>query len=248
MTYCLGIKINKGLLFMSDTRTNAGVDNISTFKKIFTFNYKGKVYITILASGNLATTQFLVNSLNDIFREKNKDKSKVFFQNLSLFDLVKKVGKELKKIIAQNAEIGQKADTSFHANLILGGQVKGEEPKLFLIYPQGNFIESSTDAPFFQIGETKYGKPILVRAYDPFLSFEETIKLMLLSFDSTLKANLSVGLPLDFQIYENNTFVQGPSGRFESGDQYLADVSSGWSQALKNAFKQMPNLKFGKSK
>ena len=242
MTYCLGIKINKGLLFMSATRTNAGVDNISTFKKIFPFNYKEKVYITILASGNLATTQFLVNSLNDIFREKNKDKSKVFFQNLSLFDLVKKVGKELKKIIAQNAEIGQKADTSFHANLILGGQVKGEEPKLFLIYPQGNFIESSTDAPFFQIGETKYGKPILVRAYDPFLSFEETIKLMLLSFDSTLKANLSVGLPLDFQIYENNTFVQGPSGRFESGDQYLADVSSGWSHALKNAFKAMPNL------
>jgi putative proteasome-type protease len=242
MTYCLGIKINKGLLFMSDTRTHAGVDNISTFKKIFTFNYKGKVYITILASGTLATTQFLVNSLNDIFREKNKDKSKVFFQNLSLFDLVKKVGKELKKIIAQNAEIGQKADTSFHANLILGGQVKGEEPKLFLIYPQGNFIESSTDAPFFQIGETKYGKPILVRAYDPFLSFEETIKLMLLSFDSTLKANLSVGLPLDFQIYENNTFIQGPSGRFESGDQYLADVSSGWSHALKNAFKAMPNL------
>ena len=242
MTYCLGIKINKGLLFMSDTRTNAGVDNISTFKKIFTFNYKEKVYITILASGNLATTQFLVNSLNDIFREKNKDKSKVFFQNLSLFDLVKKVGKELKKIIAQNAEIGQKADTSFHANLILGGQVKGEEPKLFLIYPQGNFIESSTDAPFFQIGETKYGKPILVRAYDPYLSFEETIKLMLLSFDSTLKANLSVGLPLDFQIYENNTFIQGPSGRFESGDQYLADVSSGWSHALKNAFRAMPNL------
>ena len=242
MTYCLGIKINKGLLFMSDTRTNAGVDNISTFKKIFTFDYKEKVYITILASGNLATTQFLVNSLNDIFREKNKDKSKVFFQNLSLFDLVKKVGKELKKIIAQNAEIGQKADTSFHANLILGGQVKGEEPKLFLIYPQGNFIESSIDAPFFQIGETKYGKPILVRAYDPFLSFEETIKLMLLSFDSTLKANLSVGLPLDFQIYENNTFVQGPSGRFESGDQYLADVASGWSHALKNAFKAMPNL------
>ncbi len=242
MTYCLGIKINKGLLFMSDTRTNAGVDNISTFKKIFTFNYKEKVCITILASGNLATTQFLVNFLNDIFKEKNKDKSKVFFQNLSLFDLVKKVGKELKKIIAQNAEIGQKADTSFHANLILGGQVKGEEPKLFLIYPQGNFIESSSDAPFFQIGETKYGKPILVRAYDPFLSFEEAIKLMLLSFDSTLKANLSVGLPLDFQIYENNTFVQGPSGRFESGDQYLADVSSGWSHALKNAFKAMPNL------
>jgi putative proteasome-type protease len=232
---------------MADTRTNAGLDNVSTFKKIFSWGYRDKVFISILASGNLATTQSLVNSLNDVFAEKNKEKTKVFFQNLSLFDIAKKVGKELKRTIGQNGDEGQKADTSFNANLILGGQVEGEKPRLFLIYPQGNFIESSTDNPFFQIGETKYGKPILVRAYDPYLSFEETIKLMLLSFDSTLKANLSVGLPLDFQIYENNTFVKGPSGRFESGDQYLADVSSGWSRALKNAFKQMPNLTFGKS-
>ena len=233
---------------MADTRTNAGLDNVSTFKKIFSWSYRDKIFISILASGNLATTQSLVNSLNDVFGEKNKEKTKVFFQKLSLFDIAKKVGKELKRTIGQNGEEGQKADTSFNANLILGGQVEGEKPRLFLIYPQGNFIESSTDNPFFQIGETKYGKPILVRAYDPFLSFEETIKLMLLSFDSTLKANLSVGLPLDFQIYENNTFVQGPSGRFESGDQYLADVSIGWSQALKNAFKQMPNLTLEKSK
>ena len=233
---------------MAETRTNAGLDNVSTFKKIFSWTYRNKIFISILASGTLATTQSLVNSLNDVFGEKNKEKTKGFFQKLSLFDIAKKVGKELKRTIGQNAEEGQKADTSFNANLILGGQVEGEKPRLFLIYPQGNFIESSTDNPFFQIGETKYGKPILVRAYDPYLSFEETIKLMLLSFDSTLKANLSVGLPLDFQIYENNKFVQGPSGRFEAGDQYLADVSSGWSQALKNAFKQMPNLTLGKSK
>ena len=147
----------------------------------------------------MATTQSLVNSINDVFEEKNKEKTKVFFQKLSLFDITKKVGKELKRTIGQNGEEGQKADTSFNANLILGGQVEGEKPRLFLIYPQGNFIESSTDNPFFQIGETKYGKPILVRAYDPFLSFEETIKLMLLSLTQLLK-NLSVGLPLDFQI------------------------------------------------
>ena len=128
-----------------------------------------KIFISILASGNLATTQSLVNSLNDIFEEKNKEKSKAFFHNLSLFDITKKVGRELKRTIDQNGEEGQKADTSFNANLILGGQVKGEDPRLFLIYPQGNFIESSSDNPFFQIGETKYGKPILVRAYDPFM-------------------------------------------------------------------------------
>ncbi len=231
---------------MADTRTNAGLDNVSTFKKIFSWSYREKIFISILASGNLATTQSLVNSLNDIFEEKNKEKSKAFFHNLSLFDITKKVGIELKRTIDQNGEEGQKADTSFNANLILGGQVKGEEPKLFLIYPQGNFIESSSDNPFFQIGETKYGKPILVRAYDPFMSFEETIKLMILSFDSTLKANLSVGLPLDFQIYENDSLIEGPSGRFETGDQYLADVSSGWSRALKNAFKEMPNLKLAR--
>ncbi len=160
---------------MADTRTNAGLDNVSTFKKIFSWGYRDKVFISILASGNLATTQSLVNSLNDVFAEKNKEKTKVFFQNLSLFDIAKKVGKELKRTIGQNGEEGQKADTSFNANLILGGQVEGEKPRLFLIYPQGNFIESSTDNPFFQIGETKYGKPILVRAYDPYLSFEETI-------------------------------------------------------------------------
>ena len=231
---------------MADTRTNAGLDNVSTFKKIFSWSYREKIFISILASGNLATTQSLVNSLNDIFEEKNKEKSKAFFHNLSLFDITKKVGRELKRTIDQNGEEGQKADTSFNANLILGGQVKGEEPKLFLIYPQGNFIESSSDNPFFQIGETKYGKPILVRAYDPFMSFEETIKLMILSFDSTLKANLSVGLPLDFQIYENDSLIEGPSGRFETGDQYLADVSSGWSRALKIAFKEMPNLKLAR--
>ena len=231
---------------MADTRTNAGLDNVSKFKKIFSWSYRDKIFISILASGNLATTQSLVNSLNDIFEEKNKEKSKAFFHNLSLFDITKKVGRELKRTIDQNGEEGQKADTSFNANLILGGQVKGEEPRLFLIYPQGNFIESSSDNPFFQIGETKYGKPILVRAYDPFMSFEETIKLMILSFDSTLKANLSVGLPLDFQIYENDSLIEGPSGRFETGDQYLADVSSGWSRALKSAFKEMPNLKLAR--
>ena len=231
---------------MADTRTNAGLDNVSTFKKIFSWSYREKIFISILASGNLATTQSLVNSLNDIFEEKNKEKSKAFFHNLSLFDITKKVGRELKRTIGQNGEEGQKADTSFNANLILGGQVKGEEPRLFLIYPQGNFIESSSDNPFFQIGETKYGKPILVRAYDPLMSFEETIKLMILSFDSTLKANLSVGLPLDFQIYENDSLIAGPSGRFETGDQYLADVSSGWRRALKNAFREMPNLKLAR--
>ena len=248
MTYCIGMQIDKGLVFMADTRTNAGVDNVSTFKKIFSWDYKGEIFVTILASGNLATTQFLVNLLNDIFNEKNKEKSEAFFHNASLFDIAKKVGKELKSIISQNVEIGLKGDTSFHANLILGGQVKGEIPKMFLIYPQGNFIESSSDNPFFQIGETKYGKPILVRAYDPSLSFEETIKLMLLSFDSTLKANLSVGLPLDFQIYEKDEFITGAHGRFQNGDQYFADVSSGWSLALKSAFKAMPNLNMEKNK
>ena len=119
MTYCIGMQINKGLVFMADTRTNAGVDNVSTFKKIFSWEYKREIFVTILASGNLATTQFLVNLLNDLFNEKNKEKSEAFFHNASLFDIAKKVGMELKSIISQNVEIGLKGDTSFHANLIL---------------------------------------------------------------------------------------------------------------------------------
>ena len=241
MTYGIGMKTDKGLLFMADTRTNAGVDNISVFKKMFTWAIDGQSVTTILAAGNLATTQSLISIL-DGFNDKQEDSPANLLNQNSMFELARVVGRKLKEVIQSNSDSGQSADSSFHATLILGGQIKGDEPRIFMIYPEGNFIEVSVDNPFFQIGETKYGKPILIRAFDPKMSFADGLKLMLLSFDSTIEANLSVAPPLDFQIYEKDSFRLGANGRIEADDQYYRKISKGWSSALKLAFKSMPNL------
>ena len=241
MTYGIGMKINNGLLFMSDTRTNAGVDNISTFKKMFAWTNEGHSVVTILAAGNLATTQSLISIFQGNGDNEQNLETTILEQN-SMFDVARSVGRQLRKVIQSNSDAGQKADSSFHATLILGGQIKGDEPTIFMIYPEGNFIEVTSDTPFFQIGETKYGKPILIRAFDPRMGFAEGLKLMLLSFDSTIEANLSVAPPLDFQIYERDSFKLGASGRIEADDPYYNKISKKWSLALKTAFHSMPNL------
>tara|TARA_X000001036_G_scaffold10403_1_gene9210 strand:- start:114 stop:854 length:741 start_codon:yes stop_codon:yes gene_type:complete len=241
MTYAIGMKINNGLLFMSDTRTNAGVDNISTFKKMFAWTNEGHSVVTMLAAGNLATTQSLISIFQGNGDSEQNLETTILEQN-SMFDVARSVGRQLRKVIQANSDAGQKADSSFHATLILGGQIKGDEPTIFMIYPEGNFIEVTSDTPFFQIGETKYGKPILIRAFDPRMGFAEGLKLMLLSFDSTIEANLSVAPPLDFQIYERDSFKLGASGRIEADDPYYNKISKKWSLALKTAFHSMPNL------
>ena len=136
--------------------------------------------------------------------------------------------------------VGQTSSSSFTASVILGGQINGGSPTLFMIYPEGNFIEITDDAPFFQIGEAKYGKPILVRAYDPDMTFEEAIKLLMVSFDSTIKANLSVGLPLDLRTYDANSFADGFTSRIESTDAYYQQISQSWGEALRNALMHLP--------
>lgn len=241
MTYCIGMKTDKGLLFMSDTRTNAGLDNVSTFKKMFSWCENDLAFITLLSAGNLATTQSLVSILDGQSGKKKKGVLPILSQT-SMFDTAQLVGRTLKEVIESNKGTGQVADSSFHASVILGGQVKNDVPRIFLIYPEGNFIEVSSDNPFFQVGETKYGKPILLRAFDSQMNFSDGLKLMLLSFDSTIKANISVGPPIDFQIYLSDSFNFGPNGRFYKDDPYLSEISNGWSRALKVAFDSMPNL------
>ena len=152
------------------------------------------------------------------------------------------VGSVVKEVIANASPTGQSADSYFNASFVLGGQIRGTEPRLFMIYPEGNFIESTDDTPFFQVGETKYGKPILVRAYDKGMSFAETVKLLMVSFDSTLKSNLSVGLPLDLTFYEKDTFKVGLQKRITQDDPYYRQISEGWSDALKMAFKSLPDF------
>ena len=244
MTYCVGLRLDRGLVFMSDTRTNAGVDNISTFRKMHSWEAPGERAVTILSAGNLATTQAVVSLLEERTKAASERNPSILEQP-SMFQVARLVGRTLREVIAEQADHGQRADSTFHATLIVGGQVDPGPPRLFMVYPEGNFIEASTDTPFFQIGETKYGKPILVRAYDPTMRFEDAIKLMLLSFDSTIKANLSVGMPIDVQVYTADSFRIGPERRIAADDPYYATISQGWSTALREAAENMPPYDLG---
>jgi putative proteasome-type protease len=227
---------------MSDTRTNAGVDNVSRFKKMFTWSKEGERVITLMTAGNLATTQ-AVASILDERTKAPEDRNPSILEAPSMFQVAQLVGETLRDVIAVNEGDGQSAD-AFHASIIVGGQIGESEPRLFLIYPEGNFIEASEDTPFFQIGETKYGRPILVRAYDPAMNFEEAVKLLMVSFDSTLKANLSVGLPFDLQTYVRDSLKVGEELRIEEDNQYFQAISSGWGEALRHAFTSLPDFKF----
>ena len=240
MTYCVGLQLNQGLVFMSDTRTNAGVDNFSKTKKMFTWEVPGERVITLMTAGNLATTQSLVS----LIEERSKapaERSPTILHEPSMFQVARLVGATLKEVIEESASTGQVASSKFKATIILGGQIKGSDPTLFLIYPEGNFVEVTDETPFFQIGEAKYGKPILVRAYDPEMSFEEAVKLLLVSFDSTIKANLSVGLPIDLQIYETDSYEVAVQRRIEDDDDYYQAISTGWGDALREAFGSLPS-------
>ncbi|MEM6637473.1 MAG: peptidase [Pseudomonadota bacterium] len=241
MTYCVGLRLNRGLVFMSDTRTNAGVDNISTFRKMHLWSIPKDRCIFLMTAGNLATTQAVVS----ILEERGKaagDRSPSVLEQASMFQVARLVGATLREVIGEARREGQEADSSFNATMIVGGQIGKGKQRLFLVYPEGNFIEASADTPFFQIGETKYGKPILVRAYDPEMEFEDAIKLLLVSFDSTIKANLSVDLPIDFQVYEDGTLIPGPSGRIEREDKYYRTISDVWGDALRAAFDSLPDF------
>ena len=244
MTYCVGMMLDRGLVLMSDTRTNSGVDNISTFRKMYHWQVPGERIIALLASGNLATTQAVVSQLE----ERNKapsERHNSLLEAPTMFQVATLVGKLLNDTIAaQNAENGQDSSGQFTASMIVAGQIKGMEPRLFLVYPEGNFIEASFDTPFFQIGETKYGRPIILRAYDRKMRMEDAVKLLMVSFDSTLKANLSVGLPLDLLVIERDTFVPLHERRVTGDDAYFKAISSGWGEALKKAFLSLPDYSF----
>lgn len=240
MTYCVGLRLDRGLVFMSDTRTNSGVDNIATYSKQHRWCIPGERAIVLLSAGNLGTSQAVVSLLDE--RSKiPEERSPSILEAPTMFQVARLVGQTLREVIATHAETGQKAET-FSSTMIVGGQITGMQPRLFLVYPEGNFIEAGEDTPFLQIGETKYGKPILIRAYRPNMSFDDAAKLLLVSFDSTLKSNLSVGLPLDLQTYEADSFDLVPNRRFESSDPYYQSISDGWGHALTTAFASLPDL------
>jgi putative proteasome-type protease len=243
MTYCVGMLLAKGMAFMSDTRTNSGVDNISTFRKMFTWSVPGERFVTIMTAGNLATTQAVISQLE----ERNKapvDRKPSILAADTMFQVANIIGTTLRDTIVARALTGAEAATpatTFNASIIVGGQIKGMEPRLYMIYPEGNFIEAGADTPFFQIGETKYGRPILVRGFEADMSFADITKLLMVSFDSTLKANLSVGLPLDLQLYRTDDFAAFHERRITADDPYFEKIADSWSDALRNAFHSLPD-------
>ena len=243
MTYCVGLRLNKGLVFMSDTRTNAGVDNIFTFRKMFTWTNPGERVITMMTAGNLATTQAVVSILNERMKAP-EDRQPTVLHAGTMFQVAKLIGEVLREVVQSQSAKGPENESTFSATVIVGGQIAGSEPRLFLIYPEGNFIEASDENPFFQVGETKYGRPILLRGYQPDMSFEDAVKLLLLSFDSTLKANLSVGMPLDLQTYEAGGFKVAHTKRFEQGDPYYTHLSHSWGAALNAAIQSLDTCSF----
>lgn len=244
MTYCVGLMLDRGLVLMSDTRTNSGVDNISTFRKMYHWQVPGERMVAIMSSGNLATTQAVISKLE----ERNKApeaRHNSLLEAPTMFQIANIVGKILRETIAERTqENGLQASGTFTATLILAGQINGMEQRLFLIYPEGNFIEASGDTPFFQIGETKYGRPILIRGYDPKMSFADAVKLMMVSFDSTLKANLSVGMPLDLLVIAQDGFAPTHEVRITAADPWYRALSAGWSEALKAALETLPDFPF----
>jgi putative proteasome-type protease len=236
--------LDRGLVLMSDTRTNSGVDNISTFRKMFHWSLPGERIVALMTAGNLATTQAVVSKLE----ERNKapsERHNTLLEAPTMFQVATIVGKLLRETIQERDEDnGMTGSGQFTASMILAGQIKGMEPRIFLIYPEGNFIEAQPDTPFFQIGETKYGRPIILRAYDPTMRFEDAVKLLMVSFDSTIKANLSVGLPLDLLVIEKDHFEPLHERRIDGSDPYYRAISSRWGEALKRAFHSLPDYSF----
>ena len=239
MTYCVALKLDNSLIFMSDTRTNAGIDNISVVKKMFTWSEPGDRVITLMTAGNLATTQAVV-SLLDERSKAPKDRDPNLMHVPTLFQAARLVGETLKEVVATSSPNGYTSNSPFGATLILGGQIAGMAPRLFLIYPEGNFVEATADTPFFQTGETKYGRPIILRAFEPSMSAAEAVRLLCVSFDSTLKANLSVGMPLDVHIYQTGSLRAGNMFRIEGTDPAFSQISTQWGDSLKNALFSLP--------
>ena len=238
MTYCVGVRNRNGLVFLADSRTNAGLDQISTFRKLHRFEIPGERVIVLLTAGNLAISQSIASHLR-VMMHNPDEKNLANVPNM--FSAAKLVGDTVRKVHARDSESLKEFGIEFNVNLILGGQIKGEEPRLFNVYSAGNFIEATDETPYFQIGESKYGKPILDRVIDDSLSLDEVAKCCLISMDSTIKSNLSVGLPLDLMCYENGSLAVTQHKLIDQHDPYFVSIRERWGQQLRKVFNELPN-------
>jgi putative proteasome-type protease len=236
MTYCVGLKLDRGIVFASDTRTNAGFDNIATFSKMHVWERTGDRVLVLMSAGNLAFTQSTVSLLNEKIDQCVETGAQSLLTATTMFQAARIVGETIRELRRNEKEVIDSSPALFSASFILGGQIHGEPHRLFQIYQEGNFIEATKDTAYFQIGEHKYGKPILDRVAKPDMRMGVAAKLLLISFDSTLRSNLSVGMPIDLLIYNKDTLEVGEQRRIEERDPYFRKLSTGWSQAIREAF------------
>jgi putative proteasome-type protease len=239
MTYCVGIKLDTGLVFASDSRTHAGVDNIARFCKMTVFERAGDRVIVLLSSGNLAGTQAVIS----VLKQRNaKDGVPNLWSAESMFDTAMLVSDAMRDVDRRDGQHLAASAISFNASFILGGQIAGEPPRLFRIYAQGNFIEASLETPYFQTGETKYGKPIIDRVITRSTSLNDAAKCVLVSFDSTMCSNLSVGMPIDLICYQRDSLEVRMRRRFDEGDEYFSALGKQWTEGTRQVFSRLPNL------
>src|SRR3984885_4406420 len=239
MTYCVGLLVDTGLVMLSDSRTNAGVDQINTFRKMATFQRANDRTLVLMSAGNLAITQALVNLLQEL--PEDPQLAPRIYRASNMFNAARVVGDALREIHQRDAEDLKEHGHEFNGTFILGGQIRGEEPRLFHIYSAGNFIESSIDTPYFQIGESKYGKPIIDRVITRSSSLAQAAKFALVSMDSTIRSNLSVGPPLDLCIIKRDEFKLSTHISIDMDNEYFKMIRERWGFALREVFSELPN-------
>jgi putative proteasome-type protease len=237
MTYCVGLLVDTGLVMLSDSRTNAGVDQINTFRKMATYQHTHDRVLVLMSAGNLAITQAVINLLET----PGDDQSASILGATNMFNVARVVGDALREVHDRDAQDLKEHGHEFNGTFILGGQIKGEEPRLFHIYSAGNFIESSVDTPYFQIGESKYGKPIIDRVISRSSSLAQAAKCALVSMDSTIRSNLSVGPPLDLAIMRRDEFKLATHISIDLDNEYFTMLRKRWGFALREVFSELPD-------
>ena len=239
MTYCVGVLLHDGLVCASDSRTNAGIDHVSSFKKMKVFERPGDRVLVMMSAGNLSVSQNVVNQLE--LSGRRTDGTLTIWSAQSMVEVASLLGDTLREVRGRDLPFLQANNIDANVTFILGGQIRGEPMRLFLVYSEGNFIESTPETPFFQIGETKYGKPIIDRVITPASTLVEAEKCLLVSFDSTMRSNVSVGLPIDMLSCETDALHVGLQKRIQESDPYYRLIHAEWGEGLKRVFSQLPD-------
>ncbi len=240
MTYCVGIRLDAGLVFLSDSRTNAGMDHIASFRKMMIYEQPGERFMVLLSAGNLSISQSVRELLQVEKIDGGPDGEGLTIWNCtSMFDVARVLGSTVRRVYAQDGAALKNAGIDFNASFVIGGQIQGEAMRMFLVYSPGNFIEATRETPYFQIGESKYGKPILDRVITPATPLAEAAKCALVSMDSTLKSNLSVGLPLDLLVYRAGEYGSDDFVCIDEHNPYFQMIRSSWGQKLREVFESI---------